>query len=67
MHNHNDELPRGRTAISTGKGRRLGVLLLLPHHLRLDGPDGGRGPKRQIEWSNFSLSDAGAGWHSNNP
>lgn len=43
------------------------MLLLLPHHLRLDGPDGGRGPKRQIEWSNFSLSDAGAGWHSNKP
>lgn len=35
------------------------MLLLLPHHLRLDGPDGVEGPKRQIEWSNFSLWDAG--------
>lgn len=54
-----DDLPRGRTAISTGKGRRLGVLLLLPHHLRLDGQDGVEGPRRQIEWSNLSLSVAG--------
>lgn len=64
---HNDELPRSRAAISTGKGRRLGVLVLLPHHLRLDGPDGEKAPASNRVVQFFALFGCGRCWHSNIP
>lgn len=57
---HNDDLPRSRAAISTGKGRRLGLLVLLPHHLRLDGPDGEKAPASNRVFQFFALFGCGA-------